>query len=134
MCRIKILISLISVVCILTAAGAQTAGEETDGQQTQQKTRTDAIFAEILQSLPSEAMAEIDSAEKTTAQFQTMQQQSPEEYEQRKGDAMEQLPEQLRRQVEKAIDKIESGAQQRQMEFMEQKQKESAQKNKPDSQ
>ncbi len=124
--KLRITSLVVVCVCVLAYAEGPAGGETADIQ-------TDAIFDEILQSLPTEAKEQVDSAKRTSAATESApvssqsQEMSAERLRQRE-QALEELPEELRNQVEKAIGQIESAAEQRQMEFKERKSERTGQK------
>ncbi|MBD3393493.1 MAG: DUF4414 domain-containing protein [Chitinivibrionales bacterium] len=93
---------------------------------------TDEIFDEIMQSLPKDAKAQVDSAKQAGATAQSGESvQTREQAAERAMDreqALEELPQELRNQVEKAIGRMESTSKKRQVEFKERRAEKSGNK------
>lgn len=93
---------------------------------------TDKLFAEIMESLPGEAKARVDSAGSTVLQKSNQTKSKKEQARleksplpknvkegQLRDQRLEQLPEQLRLQVEKAISDIDKRREEKALEFKE---------------
>lgn len=124
----KILAAAIGVLlgCALALADEPAGGEVPEVE-------TDAIFEEIIRSLPREARQQVDSAkaagaasESTPVSSQTQELTTERSRERQR--ALEELPEELRRQVEKAIGEIEAATERRQLQFKERVKERSGQK------
>lgn len=120
-------IDAICVVSILAAVSfAQSpAGQGTGAEGKEPGIETDAIFNEILESLPGELRAEVDSATRAgspslLAPDNAAIQKRAENRETARQQQLVDLPEPLRLQVEKTIDRMDENLQQRQMQFKEQ--------------
>jgi hypothetical protein len=115
----------ISVLC-LAALFVMPSLAQTDARDTNQKQRSaSAIFDEIMQTLPADMKAKVDSAScesradvKSNA-VKPQQSAKPASLQNNRDGAVQELPEDVRGKVEKAISEIDLGNQNRQIQFKE---------------
>ena len=118
--------AILMVVCVAAVSFSQAPGENKGDGGKETTVETDAIFDDIIQSLPGQLRAEVDSAKQAgaaSAQAPDAEavQKRTEEQEQLRQEALDELPEKVRNQVEKAIDDMDENLQERQLQFKEQK-------------
>ena len=127
MSRIKITIALIltaSVILFAQSSGNQ--NEETKGNQI--STQTNEIFNDIMQSMSEEMKEKVDSAsninKETALQNQGTDSQNQQTVqEQKRTNAINELPEDIRERVQKRIQEIENKNEERALQFKEQMKK-----------
>jgi hypothetical protein len=124
-----------NLYCVFVAAAwlmptmslGQTAGDNNNASQKQRE--TSAIFEEIMQTLPSDMKAKVDSASATKKKNAVGQTSSASNSGNQKqaslaadrNDALKQLPEDVRQRVEKAISDIDNSNQDREILFKDSK-------------
>jgi len=127
MCRTTWYKAIAAVACLAAVSFAQAPGTQNRGVEGKETTvETDVIFDEILQSLPVRLRAEVDSAKHACPQSKQAPdaaaiRQRTEDRERLCEEELNKLPEQLRQQVEKTIERMDENLQQRQAQFKEQK-------------
>jgi hypothetical protein len=116
----------LAVACLMPSiSNGQTAGSNSDAHQKQRE--TSAIFDEIMQTLPSDMKAKVDSASTIKKENVGGQTSSGALSNQKQGtvanrdDALKQLPDDVRQRVEKAISDIDVSNQDRQILFKDSK-------------
>ena len=124
--------SMITIVfLVLSAAAGSFAGGEKASEQKNALRNADAIYNEIMLSLPPEMKARIDSsrssqkagrAETTNADSAKRALDLQEKAREQKARYLEELPLELRQQVEKAMQEMEQRQKERELEFKEMKQ------------
>ena len=125
--RIKTTIALIltaSVILFAQSSGNQ--NEETKGNQI--STQTNEIFNDIMQSMSEEMKEKVDSAsninKETALQNQGTDSQNQQTVqEQKRTNAINELPEDIRERVQKRIQEIENKNEERALQFKEQMKK-----------
>jgi Ni/Co efflux regulator RcnB len=117
----------VAVACLMPSmTNGQTDGNNNDASQKQRK--TSAIFDEIMQTLPNDMKAKVDSAStikkknaggQTSSSSNSGNQKAPAAAN--RDDALKQLPDDVRQRVEKAISDIDVSNQDRQILFKDSK-------------
>jgi hypothetical protein len=120
----------IALMCLFTSLVAQSPGQNGTKDTNQKQHATSAIFDEIMQTLPADQKAQIDSASvdvksdsrdvhKNTAAANTSRTVRPSVSESGRDGAVKELPDDVRGKVEKAISEIDLMNQDRQIQFKE---------------
>lgn len=125
--RIKITIALILTTSLMLFA--QTGNEQSnDTKENQISTQTNEIFNDIMQSMSEEMKGKVDSAsninKENALQNQGTDSQNQETIqEQKRTNAINELPEDIRERVQKRIQEIENKNEERALQFKEQMKK-----------
>ena len=125
--RVKILIALIIMMSL--TAFAQTANKENqDTQENQISVQTNEIFNDIMQSMSKEMKGKVDSAsninKENALQNQGTDSQNQETVQkQKRTNAVNELPEDIRERVRNRIQEIENKNEERALQFKEQMKK-----------
>jgi hypothetical protein len=119
----------ILLLCLLAPVAGQSSGTTANGDTNQKQHAASAIFNEIMQTLPTDMKAKVDSASvdvKADAKAQQKNSSSnaprplkPNLQEPARDGAVSKLPEEMRGKVEKAISEIDLMNQNRQVQFKE---------------
>lgn len=118
----------LSMIGSTVSAETQSAGNDTETETV----KTDQIFDHIMQSMPAELKTRLDSAAKATEQTresthnQGAQKGDTDARKAALGDALDELPKDLKEKVNKAMQKIDQQGEQRVLQFKERKRKRSA--------
>jgi hypothetical protein len=117
----------ILLLCLLAPVAGQPSGTTVKGDTNQKQHAASAIFDEIMQTLPADMKAKVDSASEDVRADAKVQQKNPSAprplkpglQEQSRDGAVSKLPEDVRSKVEKAISEIDLMNQDRQIQFKE---------------
>ena len=125
--RIKITIALILSTSLMLFA--QTGNEQSnDTKENQISTQTNEIFNDIMQSMSEEMKEKVDSASNINKE-NALQNQGTDSHnqqtvqEQKRTNAINELPEDIRERVQKRIQEIENKNEERALQFKEQMKK-----------
>lgn len=116
----KILIPCVTICSIALTAMAQVPVKKTE-DNVQKELRTDEIFNDIMQSLPADIRSRVDSIKMTPQKKgpSSFQNKSPSEIQTMKNKNMENISQELRVKIEKAMKEIDLQKQKRQLQFKE---------------
>ncbi len=118
----KILLPCIMICSIVLTTTAQAPVQKAEGN-VQNELRTDEIFNDIMQSLPADIRSRVDSIKMTPHKMSpsSFQKKSTSEIQTIKNKNMENVSQELKIKIEKAMKEIDLQKQKRQMQFKENK-------------